>query len=233
MRTPLPFLPIVSPIVLSVVLPIAAIASACAPSDVVVEVLPPRTGVTCSAPAVSSSTFGRGLHDLGVTELAHGAYVADLRLTVKGADARVDGIRVAFTLPDGASADAVDAATDFADGAQNGDVFLVSKKDDDVRQAVVENIVLLPRSLATALRDSVDVDIDDTTFAPVGLELTALLAGSLEGGPVAVPSTFQIDVCDGCLVTPPQACPDTAVKDPVCRPGQDVALYSSCPIGGI
>src|SRR3954470_4968932 len=107
---------------------LVTLAAACAQPVVSVEVLPPRTSVTCAAPTVDDPALGRGLLDAKATDAVHGGYLADLRLVLPGANARVDGVSIKLT-QDG-------KALKSPDVADTGDVSLVGSKDD-VRKAVV------------------------------------------------------------------------------------------------
>src|SRR5688500_19527682 len=73
------------------------LAVACSAPVVTVEVLPPRSGVSCSTPGVDDPALGRGLLDAHAVEDNNGAYRADLRLVVTGANARIDGVDVRGT----------------------------------------------------------------------------------------------------------------------------------------
>lgn len=193
------------------------LASACAPSVVTVEVLPPRTGVSCAAPGPDDPALGRGLLDAHAVDEHHGAYRADLRLVVPGANARIDGVDVRVTRDGKELALVNDVPT--------GDVLLVGD-GDDVRKAVIENVELLPRSLARTLRD--DETIDALEFATLVLEISPRVLG-VEVIPAS--STFALDVCNGCLLDEPDAetCPSGAFKNSVCRVGQDAELWSCAP----
>jgi hypothetical protein len=100
-------------------------------------VLPPRTSVTCAAPSADAAAYGQGLFDVTTTLGAHGSYLADLRVSVPGADVRVDGVRVAFSLPDASDVD----AADFDGDVLTGDVVLHGEKND-LRVGVIENVEL-------------------------------------------------------------------------------------------
>jgi hypothetical protein len=205
---------VVPPAVLPVSGLLVAALAACADPAVSIEVLPPRTSVTCAAPGASDNALGRGLLDARATERVHGGYVADLRLVSTGADARVDGVDVRLSR-DG---DELDRFDDVA----TGDVFLVGE-GDDIRRGVLENVSLVPRSTAVTLAD--DARVTALDFATLVVEITPRVIGS-DVRPVA--STFALDVCNGCLVDPPDAeeCPGGARQNSVCRVGQDVELFS-------
>lgn len=191
--------------------------SACAAPVVTVEVLPPRGGVSCATPGPDDAALGRGLFDAHAVDADHGAYRADLRLVVPGANARIDGVDVRITRE---GKDVV-----LIDDVPTGDVLLVGE-GDDVRKAVVENVELLPRSLALALRD--DEAIDTLEFATLLLEISPRVIG-----PDVIPasSSFALDVCNGCLVDEPDdvGCPGGAIQNSVCRVGQDAELWSCAP----
>ena len=207
-------------------LPLAVLVVACARPQVSVEVLPPRTSVTCAAPDASAAAFGRGLFDVGATADFHGSYAADLRVFVPGADARIDGFEVSFQLPDGSSIDAADY-----DGVSlTGDILLAGEKDD-LRVGVVESVELVPRALATKLAADGGVGINKIVYTTLGVTITPVVDTEVAEG---LPSTFGLDLCEGCLVEPPDACTEvgTFQQNPVvCRVGQDVPLFS-CLTGG-
>ena len=198
----------------------------CARPQVSVEVLPPRTSVTCAAPDAGAAAFGRGLFDVGATADFHGNYVADLRLSVPGANARIDGFDIAYQIPDGSSLDAADY-----DGVTlTGDVLLAGEKDK-VRVGVMESVELVPRVLAARLAADSGVGINKIDYTTLGVTLTPVVDTDLAEG---LPTTFGLDLCEGCLVEPPDACTDvgTVQQNPViCRVGQDVPLFF-CAAGG-
>ncbi len=207
-------------------LTLALAAVGCARPQVAVEVLPPRTSVTCAAPDARAAAFGRGLFDVSATEDFHGSYLADLRVTAAGVDVRIDGFNVAYDLPDGASLD----ASGYEGASQNGDIVLTGD-DDDVRVGVVENVELVPRALAAELAADGGLAIDKITYRTLGVTLTPLIA---TGDADAVSSTFALDLCEGCLVEPPDACTELGTYQPnpvVCRVAQDVPLFM-CAAGG-
>ena len=189
------------------------LAAACSQPVLTVEVLPPRTSVTCTAPGADDPALGRGLLDAKASADVHGGYVADLRLEVAGVNARVDGVDIKLTR-DGKEVKNLD-------NVPTGDVSLVGTKDD-VRKAVVENVEIIPRDVD--LDFAKDDSITDLDFATVVAEI---LPRVFDTSVTPVSSTFAIDVCNGCLVTPPPAaqCAATA-RNPVCRAGQDVPLFS-------
>ena len=198
--------------------------SACGPDVVGIEVLPPRAG-TCRAPTVNDPAAGRGLLDVAATEIVHGAYVADLRISAL-ADGRVDSISRSYVLPDGVSGDVDSAASDASGEVPVGDLYM-SGTDDELRQAVLENVVLLPRALAKALFDDGDLEIDDKEFKTVVVSLQAT-AGGLQSAVAPTASTFAIDICRGCLAVEPsdEDCDGVVVENPVCREGQDAEMFS-------
>lgn len=195
-----------------------SLLSACADPSVSVEVLPPRTSVTCSAPDVSDAALGRGLLDARATDSVHGGYVADLRLVSTGADALVDGVDVRI-LRDG------EELAEFKD-VPTGDVRLVGE-GDDVRRGVLENVVLVPRAEAETLAK--DGDITALEYATLLVEITPRV---IDETIAALTSSFAIDVCDGCLVEEPTAedCDGVVAPAAVCREGQDVASFT-CTAG--
>jgi len=206
----------------------SALLAGCTAPSVLVEVLPPRTSATCAAPSKTDSTLGRGLLDVLATQGTHGAYVSDLRLSVKGLDARIDSLKIEYALPDGASAD-VKAEADAA--SKNdfvvGDTVL-SGNDDDLRAAVVQNVQLVPRDLARALYESADaIGLDKVEYRTLVVTLTPVMSDGETA--VGASSSFPIDLCSGCLVTPPDVCSedgDYAQIPVTCRPGQDTPLFT-------
>ena len=195
---------------------------ACDARVVAIEVLPPRTSATCAAPGLQSSAAARGLLDLEASSFLHGSYRADVRVTSRG-EVRVDGLALSFTLPEGASSDSTKAA-DAASGEQVvGDLYLPGD-DTDPTSGILEDVVLLPRALAVALRDDDAIEADETRYATVNVTLQALSGDSALS---ELSATFPIDVCRGCLVSEPSAeeCPDGFEDTSACRPGQDVELY--------
>lgn len=203
-------------------LPVALLlaATACpAAGDVAVEVLPPRTSVTCAAPTKTDPALGRGLLDVQASADRHGGYVADLRLSLKGADARVTGLDVEYAF-DG------DVKVSDDNGALAvGDVVL-SGEDADLRVAILENVPLVSRDLAVAL-DEADV-ADRKDFASLEITIKAEVDGVVGEGV----SGFTVDICDGCLVAPPDSCDgdgESAAIPTVCRVGQDVVSVACVP----
>jgi hypothetical protein len=203
----------------------AGIAGGCSPVDVVVEVLPPRTSVSCSAPDKSAAALGRGLLDVLATVGTHGAYVADLRLTVKGQDARVDGVSVTYTLPGGASTTSTSTAEAVAGDVVVGDVRLLGE-GEDVRTAIVEHVELIPRELAVALHDDDGLGLDQIEFKTLGVDITPIVNGDAV---IGATSSFAVNLCKGCLVQPPEVCAGDgqfALIPVTCRPGQDTPLFT-------
>ena len=218
---------------LTQLLPAAALLGAGGCAQVLaIEVLPPRTSATCSAPGLNSNASGRGLLDVDATNDLHGAFVGDLRIAAN-ADLLIDGISLTFTAPTDAEGATTTAAADASGQQPLGDLLLAGV-DDDLRQAVVEDVVLLPRDLAVALRDDTELDLTSTEFATVIVELAAIKDGEAVQGATG---TYRLDVCKGCLVTVPleDDCTNGVQENPVCRPGQDAELYSCAPApsGGI
>jgi hypothetical protein len=200
----------------------AALAlGACAPEVVGLEVLPARTSATCSAPNLQSSASGRGLLDLDATRILHGAYESDIRITAAGGDVRVDGLALSYSLPDDV-ADAT-AAADAVTGLHTvGDLFL-NVEDDEPVAGIIEDVVLLPRTLSVALREDSGLEADQVVFATVDVTIEA----TADGVPLGAPASFPIDVCRGCLVTEPDEddCAAGFEDAGACRPGQDVPLF--------
>jgi hypothetical protein len=206
---------------------LTAALAGCAEAAVVVEVLPPRTSVTCVAPDKSAAALGRGLLDVTASIGTHGAYTADVRLSAKGQDARVEGFTLEYVLPG-----SVDAATAAAASSAGGDLIVgdvaLFGEDDDVRTALVENVQLFPRALSVAIEEDTTLAIDKIEFATVGVTLTPIVGGA-DSGVVGEPSTFSLDVCKGCLVLPPDACAgegEFKLVPVTCRPGQDTPLFT-------
>jgi len=197
--------------------------SACGPSVLAIEVLPARTSATCSAPAANAAALGSGLLDAEATVDRHGAYIADLRLTSRS-DVVIDSVERSFALPEDASGDTTEAAEEASQEVPLGDAILVGE-EDDVRVAVVENVELIPRELAVALRDDADLALSGVEYATVVVNLNAVSRESTLG---TEPSTFAIEVCAGCLVAEPSVddCPGGVVENTVCRPGQDRPLFT-------
>jgi hypothetical protein len=208
---------------LALLLPLSLLLAACDSHVVAIEVMPPRTSATCSAPTVNSAAAGRGLLDLDATRILHGAYEADLRITARGGDLRVDGIALSFSLPESSSADAGDEASRVSGLYPLGDLFLQSN-DEDPMAGLIEDVILLPRSLAVALRDDTELEADEVIYATVNVTIQATRDGDALEDIIA---TFPIDVCRGCLVAEPSSddCPGGIQQTAACRPGQDVELY--------
>ncbi len=205
---------------LALLLPLAA----CSSPNLVVEVLPPRTSITCAAPSRTDPALGRGLLDVSATLGTHGSYIADLRLSLQGQDARLTGVSVAYELPAGAPAKVQQTANDVAGDVVVGDVLLAGA-DDDLRSAVLENVELVPRDLALEFQADTDLGLSDVEFARLGVTITPLLDGDTA---TATSSGFAIDLCKGCLVTPPSVCAEDGeftLNPAVCRPGQDTPLF--------
>ena len=204
----------------------------CSAEILAIEVLPPRTSATCSAPTKTDPAAGRGLLDLDATQEMHGAYLADLRISTRS-DLRIDGISLAFSLPGDAGDDTQDAALDAGGEQPLGDLLLTGQ-DDEVRVGIVENVSLLPRALALALRADTELETSPTEYETVVVEIQATAGGEPIG---TTSSTFAIDVCQGCLVQPPEegACEDGITETRPCRPGQDVVMYRCAdpPSGGL
>jgi hypothetical protein len=199
---------------------VGALATGCARPAVSVEVLPPRMSATCAAPS-SSAAFGQGLFDVTTTLGAHGSYLADLRLSVPGADVRVDGIKVSYDVPKDST---VDGAS-YDGEVLTGDAVLSGDKDD-LRVGVVENVELVSRDMAVAFRDDSGAGIDKIEYATMGITITPVVDEDVAEG---VPTTFALDLCKGCLVTPPDICSDAGefnATPVVCRPGQDIPLFT-------
>lgn len=208
----------------------AVLVVGCSPAPVLVEVLPPRTSVTCAAPDKTAAALGRGLLDVTASLGAHGAYTADLRLSVKGKDATVDGVTIDYTLPDGTSSTVTSTADDVAGDIVVGDTVLFGE-DEKVRTALIENVQLIPRELSVALQEDEGLELSKIDFATIGVSITPIVSGT---DVVGAASTFAIDVCKGCLVLPPDVCADEgefALIGVACRPGQDTPLFTC--VGGV
>lgn len=202
------------------------LALGCARPQVSVEVLPPRTSVTCAAPDASAAAFGRGLFDVGAAADFHGAYLADLRVTVPGADARVDGFEIGYDLPDSSSVDGADY-----DGVSLTGDLLLAGEDEELRVGVVESVELVPRAFAVKLAADSGIGIDKVNYQTLGVTLTPVVDADLAE---ALPTTFGLDLCEGCLVEPSDLCSDPGTYQAntlVCRVGQDVPLFL-CAAGG-
>ena len=201
----------------------------CGPDVLSVEVLPPRTSATCSAPAMNAAASSRGILDVAGTEHFHGAYVSDLRFSSQR-NGRITGLVTRFTLPEGASSNSVDAATDAEESQILGDLYLTGD-DDEIRMAVWENAILLPRPLAVALENDDGLDMDGQNYKTVIVEIEPTVDG-FELLPSQ--SSFAIDICRGCLTTRPsdESCVGELQDNLVCRPGQDVPLYGCSTASG-
>src|SRR5687767_10028777 len=140
------------------------LAVACSAPVVTVAVLPPRSGVSCSTPGVDDPALGRGLLDAHAVDDNNGAYRADLRLVVTGANARIDGVDLRVTR-DGNE-------IELLGNVPTGDVLLVGE-GDDIRKGIVENVELLPRSIAFDL--SKDTDITVLDLATLELEISPIV----------------------------------------------------------
>jgi hypothetical protein len=208
---------------------LSAASTGCAPDVISIEVLPPRTSSTCAAPSKSAAATSRGILDVKGTEDFHGAYVGDLRFSSE-TSGRIIGLTTRFTLPDDASSDSAQAASDAEEVQTLGDL-LLSGEDDEIRTAIWEHAVLLPRNLAVALAADDGLGINDKTFATVLVSMEPLLDGFY-----LTPSTssYAIDICSGCLVNRPEeeSCIGDLQDKLVCRPGQDVPLYECSTASG-
>lgn len=208
----------------------SALLAGCTAPSVLVEVLPPRTSATCAAPSKTDAALGRGLLDVTASLGIHGSYVADLRLSVKGADARIDGFTVSYDLPEGVSGDVTGAAEKAAGELVVGDTVL-SGSDDENRVAVVQNVQLIPRKLAVALQENTDLGISQIEYETIGVTITPVVSGEAV---VGAASTFPIDICRSCLVQPLDVCSGEgqyAALPVVCRPGQDTPLFTCVATG--
>jgi hypothetical protein len=206
----------------SVSLVAGALLAGCQPRVVAIEVMPPRTSTTCSAPNLKSSAAGRGLLDLDASRILHGSYESDLRITSRG-ELRIDGIALTFTLPEDASDASTEEAVRVSGLYPAGDLYLAGD-DEDPTAGMIEDVVLLPRSLAVALRDDASLQADEVVYSTVDVRIEATNGGqSLE----AIAASFPIDVCRGCLVAEPSTdeCAGGFEDTGACRPGQDVELY--------
>lgn len=207
-----------------VLLPLALLLSGCGPELLGIEVLPPRQSPTCMAPTANAAAAGRGLLDVLAVEDYAGSYVADLRFTGTGGRQRIDSLSLSFSLPDGAKGATKDAAKDASGVEPLGDVLLAPPNPDDVVVALVENVLLLPRSLTEALGDDGELEMDETRYQTV----TVTLEPVVDGEPIGVSASFPIDLCRGCLVTEPsdEQCPNGVRETGACRPGQDHEVFT-------
>lgn len=200
------------------------LALGCPVPELVVEVLPPRTSVTCAAPAKGDPALGRGLLDVTASLGTHGSYIADLRLSLQGNDARITGVSISYELPEGTPNEVEDVAGDVSGDVVVGDVLLAGE-GDDLRSAVLENVELVPRDLAVAFQEDDELGLSNIEFARLGVTITPILANTES---TATSSGFAIDLCKGCLVTPPDVCAgdgESTLNPAVCRPGQDTPLF--------
>lgn len=205
-------------------LSLVLLLSGCSPELLGIEVLPARQAPTCLAPTANSAAAGRGLLDVLATEDYAGSYVADVRFTGTGGRQRIDSLKLSFTLPDGVTSAVKNAAADAEGVFPLGDVLLTPPEPDDVVVALVENVLLLPRSLAKALAADGELRIDEIQYETV----TVTLEPVVDGEPIGVTSSFPIDICRGCLVSKPSAeeCPNGVASTGACRPGQDQELWT-------
>lgn len=190
----------------------------CGPELLAVEVLAPGRAPVCSAPTLSSAVAGRGLLDVSATEGSEGTYLADLRFTSKGS-VRIDSLALTFTMAEGAPAAVVEAANKANEARSMGDVLLAAEEPDDTVSALVESVVLLPRSLAKAIAVDGEWGLDEVNYGSVSVSIQPRVAGE----PFGTPATFPIELCKGCLLSTPsdEECPGGAVATGACRPGQD------------
>jgi hypothetical protein len=180
----------------------ALLSTACAPPQLFVEVLPPRSSITCAAPSLTDPASARGVLDLTALDSDRGMYLGDLRFSATAADAEVTGVRV-----EGAG-DAVDI---------NGRLALLGE-GEDIRRGVLENVTLVNRAAAQDVRDATDRSraIEDS----IELTITPLVNESRTTA-TPVPVTFSVDLCEGCLLEAQDPCAITQAQ-PSCRPGQDL-----------
>jgi hypothetical protein len=200
------------------------VGTGCARPSVSVEVLPPRTSATCAAASTAAVALGQGLLDVAATLGAHGSYVADLRFSLPGSDASVDGVKLSYKLPEGSSVDAGDYDGEFVMGNA-----LLSGEKDDLRTAVVENVALVARPLAKALQADSDLDLGKLDRETMEITITPVVDEAVAD---VAPTTFALALCAGCLVTPPDGCSapgEFNVTPVVCRVGQDIPVYSCNP----
>lgn len=209
--------------------PLALASFACgAPAPVVVEVLPPRTSVTCAAPAKTDPALGRGLLDVLASLGTHSGYVSDLRLSLKGANARVTGVELGFEFS-GDNND-VDAAIDDVKGLVPVGDAVLDGSDDDLRVAVLENVPLVPRELAVAIQGA-NVGLSKIDFESINVSIKPEVDGVVQDDA----STFTVDVCAGCLTQPADACSadgENQFNPIVCRPGQDIPSFTCLTVNG-
>jgi hypothetical protein len=205
----------------------ACIFGGCSAQVLAIEVLPSRSGVSCAAPNVNSAAAGRGLLDLNAVDNWHGAYLADLRITAMGGDMRIDGVSLDFSLPSGVGSDAKDEANDASGIQPTGDVFIEGDDDNPV-SVVLENVVLLPRDLASKLRSDGEVAAGENAFDTVVVEMQVTTDGEAVED---VKSSFPIDVCEDCLVKEPaeEDCEHGIQETGACRPGQEDVVYECAP----
>jgi len=193
---------------------LASTACGFIPEVTAIEVLPPRTNALCSAPGAASGALGRGLYDINALSEYHGAYVGDLRISSYG-DVVVDALSIALQLPGD------DEPGEFSQIAV-GDVFLQGS-GDTARSAVIENVELLSRAQSETIKDK-DYDISGIEYASAVIHIQAVRDGGLLLSDTA---TFTLDICEGCLLTPPDEddCDEGVADALVCRPGQDVEHF--------
>jgi len=196
----------------------------CEGSVLSVEVLPPRTSASCSAPSAAAGSFARGVFDIQVYEEESSAYLADLRFTSRS-NLVVDGLELYFS--DETDGDLAGLPN------PNGTLSLpisdapLLGEDEDIRQAMVENVALLPRQVLEtistgAIGDNLNDETDRATVVVHMVPTSDNKGAGAEG-------VFTLDLCRGCLVEPPaeEECtePDVVLSNSVCRKGQDVPSF--------
>ena len=205
-----------------VVVVVLLAGAACEKPELTVDVLPPRTSISCAAPGANEPALSSGVFDLGVVDRGVG-YRADLRFTLPAADARVEGIRIDFSSTD---QELHEVVSDKGDEISTGGVSLVGD-GDDIRTAILENVSLLTAAVADdILDDDVGADITQRQRLPLGIDIKPLLR---EDGISVSSAHFSLELCHGCLVDAPSddVCPYGSVfNTSLCRPGQDLASYS-------
>lgn len=200
-----------------------ALLAACEPQLLSIEVLPPRTAPSCVTPSAKGPSAARGLLDLNSTLDFHGAYFADLKLTALGGAMRINGLKLSFDIPGNAAGETLDAADDAGDEQLMGEIFVEAEADESA-SAILENVVLLPRDLATRLRDDANLTVSKIDFETIYIEIQALTDDSTIKD---VKGSFALDVCEDCLVEEPdeETCANGFETTGACRAGQDAVLY--------
>jgi hypothetical protein len=198
------------------------LVAGCSSQEVTVEILPPRTSSTCSAPAISSGALASGLWDVKASQLGIGEYVSDLRFQLNGADAVVEGIALEITTEEDVSDDIQRALKTAAGEWRVGNAVLAGE-DDEQRVAILENVTFMNRNVAEAFVEDADLNLENGNTLALKVMITPLVSDNQK----AVSTSFILNICKGCLVDAPteEVCPLGVQLQDVCRIGQDVPSY--------